>query len=158
MIINGPWSWGTYIKSGLNIGLARIPKINETGLWPTPTVFPMGYCFNINLRGEQLSITNELVRYLTGPEIQLEFAQQFNIIPSRKELISDPRLTRNELFRQALDQMMVGRPMPVVTEMRWIWDAMRPAYQGIFTNQISPEDAAVQMQHLAEKLIAENRE
>jgi maltose-binding protein MalE len=54
--------------------------------------------------------------------------------------------------------MQVGKPMPVNTEMRWIWDAMRPAYQGIFTNQVSADEAAEQMQALAEKLIAENRE
>ncbi len=158
MIINGPWSWGTYIKSGIDIGLARIPKIDETGLWPTPMVFPMGYCFNNNLKGERLKITVELVKYLTSPAVELEFGEQFNIIPSRKVAINNPALRNNPLFEQALDQMMVGRPMPVYTEMRWIWDAMRPAYQGIFTNQKSPEQAAEEMQKLAEKMISENRD
>lgn len=158
MIINGPWSWGTYLKSNINIGLARIPKIDETGLWPTPTVFPMGYCFNRNLEGEKLQVVLSLVRYLTSPELQLEYARQFNVIPSRRSVLADPALQENELFQQALDQMLVGRSMPVYTEMRWIWDAMRPAYQGIFTNQMSPAEAAREMQKLAEQLIAENRE
>ncbi len=158
MIINGPWSFGTYIKNDIDIGLARIPKIDETGLWPTPTVFPMGYCFNANLTGKKLLVVARLIEFLTSPEIELEFARQFNIIPSRKEVINAPELVSNELFTQALDQMMVGKPMPVNTEMRWIWDAMRPAYQGIFTNQVTPAQAAEQMQDLAEKLIAENRE
>jgi maltose-binding protein MalE len=158
MIINGPWSWGTYLRNGIDMGLARIPMIDETGLWPTPMVFPMGYCFNVNLDGEELRITAELVEYLTAEDLQLEFAQQFNMIPSRTAVLDNALLKQNQLFSQALDQMMVGKPMPVVTEMRWIWDAMRPAYQGIFTNQISPEDAAAEMQQLAEKLIAENRE
>ncbi len=158
MIINGPWSFGTYIKNDINIGLARIPKIDQTGLWPSPTVFPMGYCLNANLKEKKLAVTADLIRYLTSPEVELDFARQFNIIPSRKEIIAAPELVANELYTQALDQMRVGKPMPVNTEMRWIWDAMRPAYQGIFTNQISPEKAAEEMQLLAEKLIAENRE
>jgi maltose-binding protein MalE len=54
--------------------------------------------------------------------------------------------------------MKVGRPMPVVTELRWIWDAMRPAYQGIFSGRYTPKEAAAEMQKLAEKLIRENRE
>ncbi len=157
MIINGPWSWGTYIKNGIDIGLSRIPKIDQTGLWPTPTVFPMGYCFNVNLEGERMLVAKELVKYLTNTENELDFATQFNIIPSRKEAINNSKLQNNDLFRQALDQMRVGRPMPVMTEMRWIWDAMRPAYQGIFTNQVTPKEAARQMQKLADKLIAENR-
>jgi arabinogalactan oligomer/maltooligosaccharide transport system permease protein len=157
MIINGPWSWGTYLKQGIRMGLARIPKIDETDLWPTPMVFPMGYCFNANLLGGKLKVVIDLVHYLTQPAVELDFAYQFNIIPSQQSAIRDPKLNENELFRSALDQMMVGRPMPVFTEMRWIWDAMRPAYQGIFTNQISPVDAAVEMQKLADKLISENR-
>lgn len=158
MIINGPWSWGTYLKNDIDIGLARIPKIDETGLWPTPTVFPMGYCFNVNLSGTRLEMMVSLVKYLTSPEIELDFAIRFNIIPSRLETLKNGSLKENEIFQQALDQMMVGRPMPVYTEMRWIWDAMRPAYQGIFTNQISPREAAKQMQELALKLIKENRD
>jgi maltose-binding protein MalE len=158
MIINGPWSWGTYLRNGIDIGLARIPKIDETGLWPTPTVFPMGYCFNQNLDGEKLDVVTSLVKFLTSPEVEIKFAKEFNVIPSVKEALYDKSVSENELLKQALDQMMVGRPMPVFTEMRWIWDAMRPAYQGIFTNQISPEAAAKQMQQLAEKLISENRD
>ena len=140
------------------MGLARIPKIDETGLWPTPTVFPMGYCFNVNLSGTRLEMMVSLVKYLTSPEIELDFAIRFNIIPSRLETLKNESLTENDIFQHALDQMMVGRPMPVYTEMRWIWDAMRPAYQGIFTNQISPRKAAKQMQELALKLIKENRD
>ncbi len=158
MIINGPWSWGTYLKAGIPIGLARIPKIDETGLWPTPMVFPMGYCFNANLKGKDLQVTVELVKYLTSEKVEREFARRFGIIPSRRSIWEDPVLKNNELFQHAIDQMLVGRPMPVVTEMRWIWDAMRPAYQGIFNHQISPEKAAAEMQRLAVRLIKENRE
>jgi len=158
MIINGPWSWGTYLKAGLDIGLARIPKIDETGLWPTPMVFPMGYCLNINLTGQDLEIAKRLVMHLTSPQVEMKFAEMFKIIPSRIVEMNSPELQKDELFVHAVDQMMVGKPMPVMTEMRWIWDAMRPAYQGIFTKQITPEQAGVEMQQLAEKLIAENRQ
>ncbi len=158
MIINGPWSWGTYLAHGINMGIARIPKIDETGLWPTPMVSPLGYVFNANLEGEKLKITTELVHYLTSSKVEIDFSKQFGTIPSRKDALQSPEVQNNELLRNAYDQMLVGKPMPVVTELRWIWDAMRPAYQGIFNNQISPREAGVEMQRLAEKLIAENRD
>lgn len=158
MIINGPWSWGTYIKRGMDIGLARIPMNGETGQWATPIVSPVGYMVNVNLTGERLDITLELLRYLTSSETQLAFAREFNLIPARKALVDDSVLVKDPLYQAALDQMKVGRPMPVVTELRWIWDAMRPGYQGIFTGRYTPEEAAKEMQQLAEKLIRENRE
>jgi len=161
MIINGPWSWGTYLKDGIRLGIARIPKIDETGLWPTPLVSPMGYMLNANATGKKRRIAIELIRYLTSTEVELEFARRFLLVPSRKDALEkalkDPELGQNELYLASIDQMKVGRLMPVVTEMRWIWDAMRPAYQGIFTGKYSPEEAAREMQRLAEKLIEESR-
>ncbi len=158
MIINGPWSWGTYIKRGMNIGLARIPRNAETGSWASPIVSPLGYMLNVNLEGEELAISKELVRFLTSPSVQLESSKRFNLIPSRTELFDHPDLSEDPLYQAAIDQMLVGRAMPVVTELRWIWDAMRPAYQGIFTGTYTAEDAAAEMQKLAEKLIRENRQ
>jgi maltose-binding protein MalE len=156
MIINGPWSWGTYLANNMNIGIARIPKIDETGLWPTPIVSPMGYSINKNISGERLKVVKELVKFLTSTDVQLHFSKATGNIPSRKAAYEDPVLEENELLKQAIDQMMVGKLMPVVTKMRWIWDAMRPGYQGIFTGQVTPEQAAIEMQERAERLIEEN--
>lgn len=158
MIINGPWSWATYLKNNINIGLARIPMIDETGLWPTPLVSPMGFSINKNLSGKKLTVTVELIKYLTSPQVQLQFTKLSNSIPSVVEAYQDTLVTNNPLIQAAIDQLMVGKPMPVITEMRWIFDAMRPAYQGIFTGRVSARQAAEDMQKLAEKLIKENRE
>ena len=158
MIINGPWSWGTYIKAGLNIGLAKIPMIDETGLWPTPLVSPMGFSINKNISAEKLKVSVELIKYLTRADIELEFTKISGSIPSVVAAYEDSLVTDDPFIQNAIDQLLVGKPMPVITEMRWIFDAMRPAYQSIFTGRLTPEQAAEEMQALAEKLIKENRE
>ncbi|MDZ7295717.1 MAG: extracellular solute-binding protein, partial [candidate division KSB1 bacterium] len=158
MIINGPWSWGTYIESGIDIGLARIPMIDETGLWPTPMVSPLGYSLNANLKGERLQMAVELMRFLTSTEVELEFSKVAGTIPSRVDASTHPVVRDNELLQHSLDQLLVGRPMPVVTELRMIWDAMRPSYQGLFTGAVSPERAAAEMQQRALRLIREGKE
>jgi len=158
MIINGSWSWATYLENGIDIGIARIPKIDETGLWPSPAVSPLGYSLNVNLEGKKLEIARELLAWLTAAPLQLRFAEVSGAIPSRVEAFKAPEVTGNPLVSAALDQLLVGRIMPPVTEMRWIWDAMRPSYQGIFTGRVTPEQAARDMQALALKLIKENRE
>jgi maltose-binding protein MalE len=158
MIINGPWSWGTYIENNIDIGITRIPKIDETGLWPAPMISPLGYSLNVNLKGEQLKMAVELLLFLTSPEVELVFTEVTASIPSRKEAFQSPIVKENKLLQQSLYQLMVGRAMPVVTELRWIWDAMRPSYQAIFTGEKTSEQAAESMQNLALKLIEENRE
>ena len=157
MIINGAWSWGTYIKNGIDIGIARIPKVDETGLWPTPAASPLGYSLNVNLKGEKLKVAMALLQFLTSPEVELRFAATGANIPSRREALRNPIVTNNKMIRDSLDQLQVAKMMPVVTELRWIWDAMRPSYQGIFTGLTTPKKAAKEMQELAEKLIKENR-
>ncbi|MCU0643025.1 MAG: extracellular solute-binding protein [bacterium] len=158
MIINGPWSWGTYIENGIDIGITRIPMIDETGIWPAPMVSPLGYSLNVNLKDEKLKIAVELLKYLTSPEVELEFTNALGTIPSRREAFRHPMVTNNELISSSIYQLEVGTLMPVVTELRWIWDAMRPGYQSIFTGRLTPVQAAKEMQALAEKLIKENRE
>lgn len=158
MIINGPWSWGTYTENKINFGVSRIPKIDETSLWPTPLVSPLGYSINVNLEGEQLEMTVALLKYLTSPQNELEYTKISATIPSRKEANKNPLVTENDLLQKSIDQMQVGKLMPVVSELRWIWDAMRPSYQAIFTGSKTAEQAAEDMQKLAVKLIKENRE
>jgi len=158
MIINGPWSWGTYLKAGMHIGISRIPRIDETGLWPTPLVSPMGYSINKNLKGAKLKMVVKLVRFLTSVDTELRFTRLGASIPSLTQAYNSPLVKNDSLIQHSIDQMMVGKRMPVVTEMRWIFDAMRPAYQSIFTGRLSPKEAAQKMQDLAEKLIRENRE
>ncbi len=158
MIINGSWSWGTYLENGIDIGLARIPKIDETGLWPTPAVSPLGYSINVNLKGEKLKIAIELLKYLTSTKVELRYTKMSAALPSRKDAYNSPLVKNNPLVQASLNQMVVGHLMSPVTEMRWIWDAMRPSYQAIFTGEKTPEQAARDMQKLALKLIRENRE
>lgn len=158
MIINGPWSWGTYVEAGIDIGLARIPLIDETGLWPTPMVSPLGYSLNANLQGERLRVAVELLRFLTSTEVELEFSKVASTMPSRIDACQHPVVRTNELLQRSMDQLTVGRPMPVVVELRMIWDAMRPSYQGLFSGAVSPERAANDMQQLALRLIRESKE
>lgn len=155
MIINGPWSWGAYIEAGVDIGLARIPRVTETGLWPTPMVSAKGYSINVNTRGEKLRRTLDLLRFLVAPESQLAFTRKLKTIPSHKQAREHPMLRNDEILRKSLDQLSVGRLMPVAPEMRAIWDGMRPSYQSIFNDMLTPEQAAEKMQKDTEKLIRE---
>jgi maltose-binding protein MalE len=158
MVINGPWSWGGYIDAGVDVGMARIPKVSATGRWPTPMVSAKGYCLNgdvVDPRRRERVL--HLLRFLTRPENELEFTRALREIPSHLEARADSLFLHDPLLKASQDQITVGRPMPVNTEMRAIWDAMRPAYQSVLNGQLTPEQAARQMQEAAERKIREMR-
>ncbi len=153
MIINGPWSWSGYIEAGVDIGLARIPRVSETGLWPTPMVSATGYSINTNTKGARLQRTLELLKYLLSEEVQIAFTKKLKTIPSHRRVRQMPFLQQDPILRNSMRQIEVGRPMPVDPAMRAIWDAMRPAYQMVLNGTLSPEKAAEKMQKDAERLI-----
>jgi len=141
MIINGDWSWGNYMGK-VDFGIARIPMVSETGLWPTPIVSTKGYSINANQSGENLEQVKSLLRYLTSAEVQLIFTKRTNSQPSSIQALSDPLVKENEILKLSARIIEVGRPMAVVPEMRAIWDALRTQYQAVLGGSIEPEEAA----------------
>jgi maltose-binding protein MalE len=158
MIINGPWSFGDYKKAGIDFGLARIPLINETGTWPGPMVSPLGFSINASVPGWKVPEVVELMKYLLSPEVQLTYTKDFDTIPTRTDLYDDPAVRDNPLVRMSEYQMEVGRPMPIVPELRAVWDAMRPSYQAVLGGTETPEQAAREMQKSALEKIKEMNE
>lgn len=155
MIINGPWSWASYLAKGIPLGLALIPKVSETGLWPTPMVSTLGYSLNVNVKGPRRDMVLKLLQYLTSDEAQLAYARTMRTIPSRPKVLEDPGLASDELIQTSALQARVGRPMPVDPELRAVWDALRPNYQSVLNGTKSPAQAARDAQAAAVKMIAE---
>jgi maltose-binding protein MalE len=158
MIVNGDWSWSGYVKAGLDIGIAPLPKIMKSGRWCAPMVSPKGFSINSNVPQEKLPLVVEFLKFLMEPENQLQTAKILNTMPTRVELYNDPFITNDEILINSQKQIDLGKPMPVVPELRAIWDAMRPPYQAVLGGAMTPEQAAAAMQELATKKIAEMNE
>lgn len=151
MILNGPWSWEAYRKSGMRLGLARIPGRGTQ--WATPMVGSKGYSVNARIRDDKLPAVLDLLYYLTSARITADYAQLL-ILPSRKEALDGPQVEDEPLLAASREQYDVGRRMPVVPEMRAVWDAMRPAMQLVMNGKLDPARAATQMQREAVSKIA----
>lgn len=158
MIINGDWSWAGYRKAGIVIGISPLPKIVKTGLYCAPMVSPKGFSININVPEEKMNSVLDVLMFLLSPENQLETAKQLNTMPTWKDLYNNPLISTDEILKNSQIQIDRGRPMPVVPELRAIWDAMRPSYQAVLGGVKTPEQAAKDMQILAIRKIAEMNE
>ncbi|MFA7331858.1 MAG: extracellular solute-binding protein [Candidatus Delongbacteria bacterium] len=147
MIINGDWSWGDYLaRPELKAYVAPLPIVAATGLPMGPMVATKGYSLNVNAEGRQADEAMAVVRFLTSPPAQRRFMAELKTIPSRVELLNDPLLESDATLRASVAQMRNGRPMPVVAELRAVWDAMKPRYQALLGGSETPEQAARGMQ------------
>ncbi len=155
MIINGDWSWGGYVAAGIHIGIVPIPRVSETGLWASPMVSTKGFSINENIADGKIPIVLELIKYLNEPENQLEMTQEVKTFPTRIETYENPIVTEDPILINSKRQIDVGKPMPIVPELRAIWDSMRPNYQAVLNGQKRADTAARDMQALAERKIRE---
>ncbi|MCI0707151.1 MAG: extracellular solute-binding protein [Ignavibacteriae bacterium] len=158
MLINGDWSWAGYIQRGIDIGVAPLPMITETGLWCAPMTSPKGYSFNANVAEEKIPLLVDVVQFLLSEDNQLETSRELGTAPTRRSLYSHPAIVSNEILQNSLRQIQQGRSMPVVPEMRAVWDAMRPGYQAVMGGALTPEAAAQSMQQLAQRKISDMKE
>ncbi len=158
MIINGDWSWSSYGASGIDYGIVPLPKITSTGKYCAPMISPKGYSINIKVNGKKLEKVKAFLEYLLSPEEQLKTAVATKTFPTRKEVYDSPELAQDEVFKNSRAQIELGIPLPIITEMRAIWDAMRPPYQAVLGGSMTPEGAAKEMQKSARIKIAELRE
>lgn len=155
MLIDGDWSWQRYLSAeGIDAAVAPLPVVSETGLPMGPMVAPKGYSLSVSAQGETADLAAELIRFLTSADTQQVFLEEQKILPSRTALRDSPLLTEDATLVASIQQMNRGRPMPTATEMRAVWDAMRPSYQRLMAGNIDPSTAAAEMQKAALSKIA----
>ena len=152
MIINGDWSWGDY-NGVIDFGITRLPMVSETGNWPSPLVSTKGYSININTKGNKLIETIKLMKYLTSSSVQLYFTEKLNSQPSSINALAHSNVKNNMLLKKSTEIIEVGRPMPIIPEMRAIWDALREQYQAVLGGTVTPEIAAKKSQENSIKQI-----
>lgn len=152
-IINGPWSWAGYGDAGVDYGLARIPRVTETGNWCAPVISAKGYSVNVNVPEEKWPYLRDLLIYLTDAEMQTQMAQELATIPVIDAVRNADVVQNNPILQASLRQVEVGRPMPLEPQMRQIWDGMRGPYQLVMNGAVTPEEGARMMQAEVEKRI-----
>jgi maltose-binding protein MalE len=121
-------------------------------------VSPKGFSINANISEEKKKWAIELIRFLTSDENELEAATLLHTMPTRKSVLASEFVKTNDIMRNSQIQIEHGRAMPVVPELRAIWDAMRPSYQAVLGGSKSAEQAAIDMQGDALRKIKEMNE
>lgn len=153
MIVNGPWSWSGYRKAGIDLGIAPIWTL-PNGRAAMPMTASKGYSINVNVKDAEMPAVIELVTFLTSPEAELREATALGVLPSHKDAWADPAVQNDPFLKLSQQGFEAGRRMPVVPEMRVIWDVMRPGLQQVMNGSKQPAAAAKEMQAAAMQQIA----
>ena len=155
MIINGPWSWaGYHVPQGSKV--APLPFNSETGLWAQPMISAKGYSVSANVPSAKMAAIRTVIEFFTSAEMQTAMATQLSTTPVDRTVLDSPAVKSNPTLMASMQQIEHGRPLPIVPQMRAIWEGMRGPYQLVMNGAISAREAAKRMQREAEKNIADN--
>lgn len=155
-IINGDWAISGYQKQlGKDFGLCVIPKLSATGRYPSPMVSGKYFMVSSGVSPKKLELLKNLLEFYTSRENQVKQYQTLTRLPALKAAGSAKEITSDEVSRISLEQILKGRPMPMATEMRAVWDSARN-YMGLATTKKMDVDTAVRkMQENTSKKIEE---
>lgn len=156
MIINGPWSWQGYIDKGIDIGLARIPMVKATGKWPAPYTSTKSYFVSrIVTDSAVVDAVKKFIEYMNSEKVQTELALIHKQTPTNKKAAQSDAIKNDKIMKDSAVQVAVGTPMPIIPQMRAVWDSMKPQMQLVLSGKADPAAAAKKMQEEAVKKISE---
>ena len=158
-IINGDWTISVYQKQlGKDFGVAKIPKLSATGRWPTPMVSGKYFLLSSKLQGKKLDLVRRFIEFAVSEEMQIAQVKALSRLPSLSKAAKSKVIMDDPILRTSMEQILLGKPMPMATEMRAIWDTVRPLYGRVLAEQMSAEQATEKMQKEALGKIAEMNE
>ena len=154
MLVSGHWALAGYQEmEDLEWGVAPLPTVTETGLAPSPLVMGQYFVIGADVPSQELETVRSLVEYMTASQRQLEWMRQFDTLPTNKEALDDESVQSDPLWQVSVAQMLAGRGTSLGSNPTTLLEAMREPLEAVMANQMTPTEAAWQMQERAEKML-----
>ena len=139
MILDGPWNWGDYLDAGVDIGIALLPVVAETGLRMAPQLSYHGWA--VSKQSDVKVEAVDLALWLTSAEVQRRFTEATYSPPTHLALASDPSTFDDVAARGFLRQAGECVPAPTIRGVALIFEPLDTALQLVYEGEMEPADA-----------------
>ncbi len=140
-IINGPWTLDGYASSGINYGVAPLPKL--------PDGSPMRPFFGVKSyaicsKSENKKLAEEFLKFINQTDFALKRYHRIAELPPIKELLAKEEITNDDYASAISAQVEYADPMPTIPQMAHVWEPMEQALYSIIKNN-EPIDSALDL-------------
>jgi maltose-binding protein MalE len=146
-LLNGAWSWNEYAEAGINLGIAPMVIPGGNAVFYSAS---KGFSIANDMAEDKNEAVNKFFKYILAPENNAKYALAQSQAPGITATRELKEVKENELMQSSISTIESTTPMPIVAEMRAIWDGMRPNLEAVINGQMTPKEAAAQMQEDAE--------
>lgn len=137
-VITGPWMLETFAKSGINYGVAPLPRL-PNGKFMTPFLGFRGYA--ITQKSKNKALAEKFLKFINQPKYALERYQSILELPPIHEILSNPLINNDDFANAIAVQALNAEATPSIPEMALVWDPLNKAMYDIVTGKSSPEKA-----------------
>jgi ABC-type glycerol-3-phosphate transport system substrate-binding protein len=90
---------------------------------------------------------------MTSSQRQLEWMRQFDTLPTNKDALDDESVHSDPLWQVSVTQMLAGRGASLGSNPTMLLEAIHEPLEAVMADQMTPPEAARQMQERAEELL-----
>jgi arabinogalactan oligomer/maltooligosaccharide transport system permease protein len=154
MIIDGPWNWNRYEKGMIDTGQTLLPKVSVNGDHLSPLVTYKGWA--VSKQSTEKVAAADLSLFLSSDDVQKEFALKTYTMPTSSSLVDDSEIIGNEVISGFISQANVGTPAPTNRGMAMVYDALAPAFEQVYLNLSTAQDALDMADSELEEMLSES--
>ncbi len=119
--IGGPWMVPSAREAGIDLGIAPMPTVDETGLALAPYSGVQGLHVLKAAAEKKTDAVKTLLRALAKPEIGTSLALASGCAPANSECYEDARVAEDPLVQAMRQTAEIAVPMPNIPEMDVMW-------------------------------------
>lgn len=119
--IGGPWMVPSAREAGIELGIAPMPTVDETGLALAPYSGVQGLHVLKAAAEKKTDAVKALLRALAKPEIGTSLALASGCAPANGECYEDARVAEDPLVQAMRQTAEIAVPMPNIPEMDVMW-------------------------------------
>lgn len=119
--IAGPWLVPTVRESGIDVGIASMPVIDETGTPISPYMGVQGIQVLKNAAETKKDAVESVLRVLMKEEVGIALAQASGCAPARESCYSYEEVSGDEIVMAMKETAENAVPMPNLPEMDVMW-------------------------------------
>lgn len=139
MVLDGSWNWNAYVAAGLDLGVAVMPVVAQTGrrMGPMFSVFGWGVSKQSAAKVESV----KLALWLSSYDVQKDFAVETYMIPTDLALTQDPDIAANATLNGYLRQVEFGTEVPTTRATYMIFEQLDTALELTSTGEMDAQSA-----------------
>ncbi len=139
MVLDGSWNWHSYVEAGVDLGLAVMPVVAETGLRMRPLYSYFGWA--VAKQSDAKVAAARLALWLASADVQREFALRTYTLPTDIRLATDPQIAADPVLAGFLKQVRYGLAMPTTRATVMMFDQLDTALQMVQTGELDAQAA-----------------